>query len=61
VLADGSGKIDTAFVRLLGVPQMPLKTTAQVRWGFRTLEVALALDNTGSMAQKNKITELKAG
>jgi len=60
VLADGSGKIDTAFVRLLGVPQMPIRTTAQVRWGFRTLEVALALDNTGSMAQKNKITELKA-
>jgi Flp pilus assembly protein TadG len=60
VLADGSGKIDTAFVRLLGVTQMPFKTTAQVRWGYRTLEVALALDNTGSMAQKNKITELKA-
>ena len=60
VLADGSGKIDTAFVKLLGVKQMPIRTTAQVRWGFRTLEVALALDNTGSMAQKNKITELKA-
>jgi Flp pilus assembly protein TadG len=60
VLADGAGKIDTAFVRLLGVKQMPIRTTAQVRWGFRTLEVALALDNTGSMAQKNKITELKS-
>jgi hypothetical protein len=60
VLADGSGRIDTSFVKLLGVQQMPIKTTAQVRWGFRTLEVALALDNTGSMAQKNKITELKA-
>lgn len=60
VLADGSGKIDTSFVKLLGVQQMPIRTTAQVRWGFRTLEVALALDNTGSMAQKNKITELKA-
>jgi Flp pilus assembly protein TadG len=60
VLADGSGKIDTSFVKLLGVQQMPIRTTAQVRWGFRTLEVALALDNTGSMAQKNKIVELKA-
>jgi Flp pilus assembly protein TadG len=60
VLADGSGKIDTAFVKLLGVKQMPIRTTAQVRWGFRNLEVALALDNTGSMAQKNKIVELKA-
>ena len=60
VLADGSGKIDTAFARLFGVPQLPIRTTAQVRWGFRNLELALALDNTGSMAQKNKITELKA-
>src|ERR1043166_1361168 len=39
---------------------MPIRTTAQVRWGFRNLELALALDNTGSMAQKNKIVELKA-
>ena len=60
VLADGSGKIDTAFVRLLGVQQMPIRTTAQVRWGFRNLELALALDNTGSMAAKNKMVELKA-
>jgi Flp pilus assembly protein TadG len=60
VLADGSGKIDTAFVKVLGVQQMPFKTTAQVRWGYRNLELALALDNTGSMAQKNKIVELKA-
>ncbi len=60
VLASSTGSMDTAFVRLLGVPQMPIKTTAQVRWGYRTLEVALALDNTGSMAQKNKLTELKA-
>jgi Flp pilus assembly protein TadG len=59
VFADGSGNIDTSFVRLLGVQQIPIRTTAQVRWGFRTLELALALDNAGSMAQKNKITELK--
>ena len=60
VIANGSASIDTSFVRLLGVQQMALKTASQVRWGYRTLEVALALDNTGSMAQKNKLVELKA-
>jgi hypothetical protein len=39
---------------------MDIRATAQVRWGFKGLELALALDNTGSMAQKNKITELKS-
>ena len=34
--------------------------TSQVRWGFKALELALALDNTGSMASKNKMVELKA-
>ena len=60
VIANGAGMMDTSFVRLFGVPQMGIKTAAQVHWGYRTLEVALALDNTGSMAQKNKLVELKA-
>ena len=39
---------------------MDLRATSQVRWGFKALELALALDNTGSMASKNKMVELKA-
>ena len=39
---------------------MDLRATSQVRWGFKSLELALALDNTGSMASKNKMVELKA-
>ena len=39
---------------------MDLGVTSQVRWGFKALELALALDNTGSMASKNKMVELKA-
>jgi uncharacterized protein YegL len=30
-----------------------------VKWGFKRLEIALALDNTGSMASNNKMTHLK--
>ena len=32
---------------------------AQVVWGMKKLELALALDNTGSMDSSNKMTELK--
>lgn len=45
--------------RVIGVNQMDLGATTQVRWGFKALELALALDNTGSMASKNKMVELK--
>jgi Mg-chelatase subunit ChlD len=31
-----------------------------VRWGYKGIELALALDNTGSMAAKNKMVELKS-
>src|ERR1700742_1830576 len=41
VIASGAGAMDTSFVRLIGVSKMGIKTASQVRWGFRTLEVAL--------------------
>jgi Flp pilus assembly protein TadG len=60
VVAEATGYIDASIVQVIGKKTIDLRTTAQVRWGFKGLELALALDNTGSMAQKNKITELKS-
>jgi Flp pilus assembly protein TadG len=60
VLAEATGYIDTSIAQVIGKPTIDLRTTAQVRWGFKGLELALALDNTGSMAQKNKLVELKS-
>jgi Flp pilus assembly protein TadG len=60
VFATAKGKIDTSFAKIFGISQLDLATNAQVRWGYKALELALALDNTGSMASKNKMTELKA-
>jgi len=60
VLAEATGKIDTSIAQVIGKKTIDLRANAQVRWGFKALELALALDNTGSMAQKNKITELKS-
>jgi Flp pilus assembly protein TadG len=60
VVGEATAKMDTAMAQVLGYKKMDLRTTSQVRWGFKALELALALDNTGSMASKNKMVELKA-
>jgi Flp pilus assembly protein TadG len=43
----------------IGIQAFPVGVTSQVQWGMKKLELALALDNTGSMAWSNKMTELK--
>jgi Flp pilus assembly protein TadG len=53
------GMVDTSFMRLLGVSQIRIDANSEVSWGIRKLEVVLALDNTGSMAQYGKIEALK--
>lgn len=55
----GSGVVDTSFARLIGQDQIAIGTNSEVVWGLKRLEVALALDNTGSMASSGKISELK--
>lgn len=60
-----TGKVDTLVMRWvngMGVttpPQMDLGASTQVFWGMKKLELALALDNTGSMDKLSKMTELK--
>ena len=55
----GAALVDSTFTRVFGLSQIPISTSSQVIWGFRKLELALALDNTGSMAQSGKIQALK--
>ena len=38
---------------------MEIGSNAQVVWGMKRLELALALDNTGSMSSSQKMTQLK--
>jgi Flp pilus assembly protein TadG len=54
-----SGKVPTTFTQVLGQDHMDLGVTTEVVWGVKKLELALALDVTGSMASNNKMTELK--
>jgi Flp pilus assembly protein TadG len=53
------GTVPAAFVRVFGMSEMKIDSATQVVWGLKRLEVALALDNTGSMASSGKMTELK--
>ncbi len=55
-----SAKIKTDFVGVFGVSELNIASHTQVRWGNTRLRVALALDNTGSMANSGKMTALKA-
>ena len=54
-----SGTVPTTFTKVLGQPALNVNTNSEVLWGIRKLEVALALDNTGSMASSSKMTNLK--
>jgi Flp pilus assembly protein TadG len=54
-----SGSVDTSFMRIMGFSSLNIGSTSTVKWGNSRLRVALVLDNTGSMADYNKIGALK--
>jgi Flp pilus assembly protein TadG len=54
-----SGLVPTTFMTIFGQSNMALTANAEVRWGIKKLELALALDNTGSMASSGKMSNLK--
>ena len=54
-----SGNVATTFTRILGQNSVALNASTDVNWGIKKLELALALDNTGSMGQSGKLGELK--
>ena len=60
VTMSASGKLPTDFMRIVGPKDVPLNTSSTTVWGEARLRVALALDNTGSMASSNKMTALQA-
>jgi Flp pilus assembly protein TadG len=59
VVVTASGAVNTHFVGLLGMAKIDIAVDSQVKWGMGKLQVALALDNTGSMAASGKMTALK--
>ena len=57
----GTTSVKSEFMAVLGkqFATIPVNSMASVSWGSTRLRVALALDNTGSMASSNKMTALK--
>jgi Flp pilus assembly protein TadG len=54
-----SATVNTMFSRLLGASTISLSASSEVLWGIKKLNLALVLDNTGSMASSAKMTNLK--
>nr|WP_047573571.1 pilus assembly protein [Methylobacterium sp. ZNC0032] len=51
--------VPTTISNVIGVSQLPVGTNSQSTWGTNKIELALVLDNTGSMSSSGKMTALK--
>jgi len=56
---NGSGTVDTDFMRVAGFPNLNFNTASTSVWGNTRMRVALVLDNTGSMASNGKMAALQ--
>src|SRR5215475_4111654 len=59
IAVNGSASIPTDFMNLVGLPSVNFSASSTTSWGANLLRVALVLDNTGSMADYNKIGALQ--
>lgn len=59
VTISASGKVPTTLMGLLGIDVIDVAASTEVVWSIGRLEVALVLDNTGSMSQQGRMTALK--
>jgi Flp pilus assembly protein TadG len=54
-----SGSVATTIMGIVHVDTIEIGASAQVAWGRQKIELALVLDNTGSMAEAGKMPALK--
>lgn len=59
VTVNGETTIPSDFISVIGISQLHINSSSTVAWGTSKLQVALVLDNTGSMAQSGKMDALK--
>jgi Flp pilus assembly protein TadG len=59
ILLSGSGAVNTDFMKIAGFPKLDFNTNSTAAWGNVRMRVAMALDNTGSMASDGKIGALR--
>jgi Flp pilus assembly protein TadG len=51
-------QVPTTVAAVAGVNSIPVSATSTVKWGLSHVELALVLDNTGSMSASNKLPTL---
>ena len=54
-----TARVPTTFTKVFGQSKLNVDVKSEALWGIKKLEVALALDNTGSMSRISKMTNLK--
>lgn len=59
VTVSGSARVDTSFMGLFGIHYLDVAVNVEVTRESKGLEIALVLDNTGSMASNGKLPALK--
>ena len=59
VLVNGSGYVDTDFMRVAGFPKLDFNTSSTSAWGNVRMRVAMVLDVTGSMASSGKMPAMQ--
>jgi Flp pilus assembly protein TadG len=59
LVVNASVTVPTAFMQMFGHDSVTVSASSTAKWGNSRLRVALALDNTGSMASDDKIGALK--
>jgi Flp pilus assembly protein TadG len=59
VKVNATGQIQTDFMKMAGYPSVDINASSTTKWGNIRYRVALALDNTGSMGDADKMNQLK--
>jgi Flp pilus assembly protein TadG len=59
IVVNGSGAVTTDFLKIAGFPNLNFNTTSTSAWGNVRMRVAMALDNTGSMADDGKMPAMQ--
>jgi len=58
VVLKATANVTTTLGAMAGISTVPISASTTVQWGLSHIELALVLDNTGSMADDNKLTSL---
>jgi hypothetical protein len=59
IQVNGSGAVTTDFLKVAGFPTINFNTSSTAAWGSVRMRVAMALDNTGSMADDGKMPAMQ--